>query len=40
MTVLTAPSDIAIKEGEEIILQMAAVKIYQGGAVGVVSGTG
>ncbi len=40
MAVLSAPSDIGIKEGVEVRLEMAAVKIYQGGAVGVVSGVG
>ena len=40
MAVLSKPSDIGIKPGTEIRMKMAAVKIYQGGAVGVVSGTG
>jgi hypothetical protein len=40
MAVLSAPSDIGIKEGVEVRMKMAAVKIYQGGAVGIVSGVG
>lgn len=40
MAVLTAPFDIGIKDGLEVRVKMAAVKIYQGGAVGVVLGTG
>ena len=40
MALLTAPFDIGIKVGDEVRMQMAAVKIYQGGAVGVISGVG
>lgn len=40
MAVLTAPFDIPFKDGLEARLKMAAVKIYQGSAVGVVAGTG
>lgn len=40
MAVLSAPFDIGIKQGDEVRVKMAAVKIYQGGAVGVVSGVG
>ena len=40
MAVLSAPSDIGIKDGVEVRVKMDAVKIYQGGAVGVVAGVG
>lgn len=40
MAALTAPFDVGIKPGDEIRVKMAAVKIYQGGAVGVIIGTG
>ena len=41
MAVLAAPFDIGMKDGWEVRLLMATgVKIYQGGAVGVVLGTG
>ena len=40
MAVLSAPFDIGIKDGWEVRMKMAAVKIYQGGAVGVIIGTG
>jgi hypothetical protein len=40
MAVLSAPFDVGIKEGWEVRMKMAAVKIYQGGAVGVVAGVG
>lgn len=40
MAVLSKPFDVGIKEGVEVRVKMAAVKIYQGGAVGVVSGVG
>ena len=39
-TALTKPFDIGIKKGDECRMKMAAVKIYQGGAVGVVLATG
>jgi hypothetical protein len=40
MAVLSAPFDVGIKPGTEVLMKMAAVKIYQGGAVGVVTGVG
>lgn len=40
MAVLSAPFDVGIKEGNEVRVQMDAVKIYQGGAVGIVSAVG
>jgi hypothetical protein len=40
MAFLSAPFDVGIKPGEEVRVKMAAVKIYRGGAVGVVSGVG
>ena len=40
MALLTAPFDVPSKPGLEIVLPMAAVKIWRGSAIGVVSGTG
>jgi len=40
MTTLAAPFDIPMKAGAEIRIAQAAVKIYRGSAVAVVSGTG
>ena len=40
MALLIAPFDIPSKPGLEIVLPMAAVKIYRGSAVGLVSGIG
>lgn len=40
MANLTAPFDVAEKQGEEIRIQAAAVKNYHGGAASVILGTG